>query len=152
MEDQQLARKKRKRITAIIAVSSIVVLLFIFIFSLYHLPERDPVETPELAENAEVAQTPLQDFEETNDLMSASREEVSQMLGELELQYENAKVNNEPLVAQQAGLRLALAYSKAGQVKEAKNLLNSLMQNYSYDESFVNKCKEMLKIIDSSKL
>ena len=152
MEDQQLARKKRKRIAAIIAVSSIVVLLFIFIFSLYHLPERDPVETPKLAENAEVAQTPLQDFEETNDLMSASREEVSQMLGELELQYENAKVNNEPLVAQQAGLRLALAYSKAGQVKEAKNLLNSLMQNYSYDESFVNKCNEMLKIIDSSKL
>lgn len=151
MEDNQQAKKKRRNIMAAVAISTIVVLLFLFIFSLYHLPERDPVETPELTANADVTETPLADFEATNDIMTASQEEVSGMLGELEMQYENAKVNNEPYEAEQAGMRLAVAYWKAGQVQNARDLVNSLIQNYGYDESFVGKCNDLLKIIDSPK-
>ena len=151
MEDNQLTKKKRKNIIGVIAITTIVVLLFLFIFSLYHLPERDPVETPELAVNANVDQTPLADFEETNDIMSASQEQLSEMLGNLEMEYENAKLNSEPYAAQQAGMRLAVAYWKAGQIQQAKDFINSLIQNYSYDETFVAKCNDLLKIIDSPK-
>ncbi|MCH5235225.1 MAG: hypothetical protein J1E16_08005 [Muribaculaceae bacterium] len=151
MEDNRLAKKKRKNIIAAIAISTIVVLLFLFIFSLYHLPERDPVETPELAVNANVDQTPLADFEETNDIMSASQEKVSEMLGDLEMQYENAKLNSEPYAAQQAGMRLAVAYWKAGQKQQAIDFVNSLIQNYSYDNTFVGKCEDLLKLFDSPK-
>lgn len=136
--------KRRKTIVAVIAVASIAVVLFLCIFSLYHLPERDPVETPEMVEDPNYVESPAGDFEETNDVMSASQEEVSAMLGELEMQYENAKLNNEPYEAQQAGMRLALAYRQAGQTQEAEKLVNSLMENYSYDENFVAKCKEFL--------
>lgn len=149
MEDKGQNVKKRKTTAAIIAVAAVVIVLFLCIFSLYHLPERDPVETPELTENANNVETPLADFEETNDIMTSSQEQVSEMLGELEMQYENAKVNDEPFVAQQSGMRLAVAYWKAGQTQNAINLTNSLIQNYGYDESFVAKCKELLKTITS---
>lgn len=142
-------RKKKRTIAAVVAVSSIAVILFICIFSLYHLPERDPVRTPDMVENPNYVESPAGDFEETNDIMSASQEEVSNMLGNLEMQYENAKINDEPYTAQQAGLRLALAYYKAGETQQAKDFTANLMQNYSYDENFVGKCKEFLKEIDS---
>ena len=148
MEGNSQNWKKSRTTAAIVAVCSIAVIIFLCIFSLYHLPERDPVETPEVAENATVAEMPVQDFAETNDIMSAQPEEVSQMLGELEMQYENAKVNNEPYVAQQAGMRLALAYWKAGEKQQAIDFTNSLMQTYSYDDAFVAKCKELIKTFD----
>lgn len=148
MEDNNQAKKKRKTITAIVACSAVAVILFLCIFSLYHLPERDPVETPVNAENATIPETTVQDIDETNDILSASQEQVSEMLGDLEMQYENASLNGEPYVAQQAGLRLALAYSKAGEPGKAKEFLEALMQNYSYDETFVAKCKEMMKEIN----
>lgn len=148
MEDNNQAKKKRKTITAIVACSAVAVILFLCIFSLYHLPERDPVETPVNAENATIPETTIQDIDETNDILSASQEQVSEMLGDLEMQYENASLNGEPYVAQQAGLRLALAYSKAGEPGKAKEFLEALMQNYSYDETFVAKCKEMMKEIN----
>ena len=150
MEDNLQPGKNRKTKVAVIAMSSIAVILFLCIFSLYHLPTRNPVETPEVAENATVNETPAQDFAETNDIMSAEPEEVSEMLGELEMQYENAKVNNEPYMAQQAGMRLALAYWKAGESQQAIDLTNSLIQNYSYDEAFVAKCQDFLKTIETS--
>ena len=149
MEDNRMSGKKRKTIGAVVAVASIAVVIFLCIFSLYHLPERDPVETPNVNVDATVAQTPAADFEETNDIESATSEQVSEMLGQLEMQYENAKLNNEPYVAQQAGLRLALAYKKAGETQQAIDFTNSLIQNYSYDESFVEKCKEFLKTIEA---
>lgn len=148
MDNYNPERKKKRTIAAVIAVASIVVIIFICIFSLYHLPERDPVETPEYAENATVAPMPASDFEETNEIMSASQEQASAMIGDLEMQYENAKLNNEPYVAQQAGMRLALAYWKAGESQQARDLINSLIQNYSYDDSFVARCKEILKSFD----
>lgn len=150
MEDNRQNQKKRKTIAAIIAVASVVIIIFVCIFSLYHLPERDPVETPQWDENATVAESPAEDFEATNDVMSASQEQVSEMLGSLEMQYENAKLNNEPYAAEQAGMRLALAYWKAGQTENAVTLTNSLIQNYSYDESFVAKCKELLHTMESA--
>ena len=148
MENNGIDRKKRKTTVAIVAISSIAVVLFLCIFSLYHLPERDPVETPTMAVDPNYVESPAGDFEETNDILSASDTEVSEMLGNLELQYENAKVNNEPYAAQQAGLRLALAYWKSGEPQNAKDLINSLMQSYSYDTDFVKKCQEMLKTIN----
>lgn len=148
-ENNRLSKKKRRTIAAVIAVASIAVILFLCIFSLYHLPERDPVETPEMVEDPNYVESPAGDFEETNDIMSASQEEVSNMLGNLELQYENAKINNEPYAAQQAGLRLAMAYWKAGQTQQAQDLIDSLIQTYSYDDSFVTKCREFRKIMTS---
>ena len=148
MEENASNRKKRRTTAAIIAVCSIAVILFLCIFSLYHLPERDPVETPEVAENADVVTSPAEDFAETNDVMSASQEQLSEMLGNLEMQYQNARLNNEPYEAQQAGMRLALAYWKAGQTQNAVDFTNSLIQNYSYDENFVAKCQEFLKTIE----
>lgn len=142
-------RKKRRTIAAIVAVSSIAVVIFICIFSLYHLPERDPVETPELNASSDVVESPEQDFAETNDIMAAAPEQVSEMLGDLEMQYENAKLNGEPYEAQQAGMRLATAYWKAGQHPQAIECLNSLIQNYSYDTNFVTKCRELLKQYNS---
>ena len=150
MENNNNSKKKKKTIAAIVAVSSIAIVLFLCIFSLYHLPERDPVRTPDVAENPNYAEPPVEDFEETNDIMSSSQEEVSNMLGDLEMQYENAKINNEPYAAQQNGLRLAMAYWKAGETQKAKDLTNSLMQNYSYDEAFVGKCQKFLKIISQA--
>lgn len=149
MEEKQQSPRKRKTIVAVIAVSSIAVVLFLFIFSLYHLPTRNPVETPEVAENATVAESPEADFAETNDIMSSSQEQVSAMLGDLEMQFENAKLNNEPYTAQQAGMRLALAYWKAGDTQQAVDFTNSLIQTYSYDSSFVDKCNEFLKTIQN---
>lgn len=151
MEDKNRSGKNRKTIVAIIAVSAVAIVLFLCIFSLYHLPTRDPVETPEMVENPNYVESPAGDFEETNDIMSASQEKVSEMLGDLEMQYENARVNNEPYVAQQAGMRLALAYWKAGETQQAKDLTESLMQNYSYDEAFVGKCQEFLKTITTNR-
>lgn len=149
MEANNGNAKRRKTIVAVIAVVSVVVVIFLFIFSLYHLPTRNPVETPEWNENAEVVESPEQDFATTNDIMNSSQEEVGQMLGNLEMQYENAKVNNEPYEAQQAGMRLALAYDKAGEPQQARELINSLMQTYSYDSIFVSKCHEFLRSIDT---
>lgn len=151
MEENQTNPKKRKTMVAVIAVSSIAVILFLCIFSLYHLPTRNPVETPEWNENSSDIQSSIGDFAETNDIMSASQEELSEMLGNLEMQYENAKVNNEPYEAQQDGLRLALAYHKAGENQQAVNLINSLKENYSYDTSFVERCNRMLGIIEKGK-
>ena len=142
--------RKRKLIGVIIALLSCAGIVFLCIFSLYHLPERDPVRTPDMVENPNYVESPAGDFEETNDIMSSSQEEVSQMLGNLEMQYENAQLNDEPYAAHQAGLRLALAYWKAGEPQQANELANSLMQNYSYDEAFVGKCKEFLKTINKS--
>lgn len=148
MEDNNQQRKKRRTLTAVIAVASIAVILFLCIFSLYHLPERDPVETPELAENASPVEAPATDFAETNAIMSASQEEVSAMLGELEMQYQNAKLNDQPYAAQQAGLRLALAYHKAGQNQQAVNLVNSLISDYPLDDAFIARCHEFLQSIE----
>lgn len=150
MEENRQPRRNRKTIVAIVAVASIAVVLFLCIFSLYHLPERDPVETPEVAVDPNYVESPAGDFEETNDVLSGSREQVSEMLGNLEMQYENAKLNAEPYAAQQSGLRLALAYWKAGETPKAKDLINSLAQSYSFDENFVGKCNELLKEINSS--
>lgn len=148
MEDNKMDMKKRRIIAAWVACGSIAVILFLCIFSLYHLPERDPVETPEVAENAADINTPVQDFTETNDIMTSSQQQVSEMLGDLEMQYANAKVNDEPMAAEQAGARLALAYWKAGQTQQAKDLLNSLIQTYSYDTTYVAKCKELMATFD----
>lgn len=150
MEDTRLDRKKRKTIVAIIATASVAVIIFLCIFSLYHLPTRNPVETPEIAVDPNYTEPTVSGIEETNDVMSASQEHVSEMLGDLELQYENAKVNNEPYQAEEAGLRLALAYWKAGQTQQAKEFTETLIQTYSYDTSFVEKCKELLKTINTS--
>ena len=150
MEDNSQAKKKRRGIAAVIAVASCAVIIFLCIFSLYHLPERDPVETPEMVENPNYVESPAGDFEETNDIMSSSSQQVSEMLGDLEMQYENAKLNNEPYAAQQSGLRLALAYWKAGETQQAKDLTNSLIQDYSFDEAFVGKCQKFLETINSS--
>lgn len=149
MDEQAKNNKKRKTIAAVVAVVSIAAIIFICIFSLYHLPERDPVETPVIAENPNNVESPAGDFEETDDIMSASQENISEMLGDLEMQYENAKLNGEPYAAQQAGMRLALAYWKTGQTQQAVNFTNSLMQNFSYDTSFVEKCQELLKSFNS---
>lgn len=148
MENDSQNRRKRKTITAVIAVASIAMILFLCIFSLYHLPERDPVVTPPLNENAQTGESPVIDLNETDDVLSASQEDASEMIGELEMQYENAKINNEPYQAQQAGLRLALAYFKAGQTQQALEFTNSLMQNYSYDQDFVTKCQDLIKVIN----
>lgn len=150
MEDTRLDRKKRKTIVAIIATASVAVIIFLCIFSLYHLPTRNPVETPEMAVDPNYTEPTVSGIEETNDVMSASQEQVSEMLGDLELQYENAKVNNEPYQAEEAGLRLALAYWKVGQTQQAKEFTGTLIQTYSYDTSFVEKCKELLKTINTS--
>lgn len=147
MENNNQQRKKRRIATVVIAVSSIAVVIFLCIFSLYHLPERDPVRTPEMVVDPNYVESPAGDFEETNDIMNASQAQVSQMLGNLEMQYENAKLNDEPYAAQQAGLRLALAYWKAGEKQQAKDLVNSLETSYSFDESFMKKCKEFLDTI-----
>lgn len=150
MENNDQNRKKRRRtIVAIVAIVSIAMVLFLCIFSLYHLPTRNPVETPEMVENPNYVESPAGDFQETNDIMSSSQEQVSEMLGDLEMQYQNARLNNEPYAAQQAGLRLALAYWKAGQKQQAVDFTNSLIQNYGYDESFLNKCQEFLKTIET---
>lgn len=151
MVENQESRKKKKTVASIVAVSSIVVVLFLFLFSLFHLPERDPEETPPLAENPNYMESPAAGFEETNDIMSSSQQEVSEMLGDLEMRYENAKLNSEPYATQEAGLRLAMAYWKAGQTTQAIDLTNSLIQNYSYDNTFVAKCIDLLKIFDSHK-
>lgn len=146
MENNGVNRKKRRTIVAVVAVSSIAVVLFLCIFSLYHLPERDPVEAPVVEANATPVASPAEDFGETNDIMSASQEQASGMIGDLEMQYENAKLNNaEPYAAEQAGMRLALAYWKAGDVKQARDFTNSLIQNYSYDSTFVSRCNQLLE-------
>lgn len=149
MEDRAQNNGKKKGIAAIIAVASAVVIIFLCIFSLYHLPERDPVRTPEIAVNPNDVESPAGDFQETNDIMSASQEQVSEMLGDLEMQYQNAQLNSDPYAAQQVGLRLALAYWKAGEKQQAMALTDSLMQSYSFDEAFVAKCREFRKLIDS---
>lgn len=149
MEDNRNNRKKKKTIVAIVAVASVAMVLFLCIFSLYHLPTRNPVETPEMVENPNYVESPAGDFEETNDIMSASQEQLSEMLGDLEMQYQNARLNNEPYDAEQAGMRLALAYWKSGEKQQAIDFTNSLIQNYGYDESFLAKCQELLKTFES---
>ena len=148
-ENRPTDKRRRKLIITCVASASVAMVLFLCIFSLYHLPTRDPVETPEMVENPNYVESPAGDFEETDDVMSASQEQVSQMLGDLELQYENAKLNNEPYAAEQAGMRLALAYWKSGETQQAVDFTNSLIQNYNYDESFVAKCQEFLKTIET---
>lgn len=44
-------RSRKKTIVTIVAIVSIAVVIFLCIFSLYHLPTRNPVETPELMAN-----------------------------------------------------------------------------------------------------
>lgn len=150
MENNRMNRKKRRNILWAAGIVSVCMVLFLCIFSLYHLPTRDPVETPEMVENPNNVSSPAGGFEETNDIMSASQEEVSAMLGDLEMQYENARLNGEPYLAQQDGLRLALAYWKAGQTQQAKNFVNSLLENYGYDEDFSARCKAMLQNFDTA--
>lgn len=150
MEDNRQDVKKRRTLIAVVAVASVAVVLFLCIFSLYHLPERDPVETPEMVTDPNYVESPAGDFEETNDVLSASQEEASQMIGDLEMQYENAKLNGEPYAAEQAGLRLALAYRQAGETQQAITFTNSLIENFGYDTDFVSKCKEFLNTLQSA--
>lgn len=150
MENNGKNINKRKGIVVAVALSSVAIVLFLCIFSLYHLPTRHPIETPDIAENPNYVESPIGDFQETNDVMSASQEQASAMLGELEMQYENAKVNNEPYAAQQAGMRLALGYWKAGQKQQAIDFLKTLINNFSYDSSFVEKCQELISSISSN--
>lgn len=134
----------RRRNAAIVSICAAAVVLFVCIFSLYHLPERDPVETPVMAVDDNAVSSPAGDFEETNDVMSATPEEASAMIGQLEMQYENAALNSEPYQAQQDGMRLALAYIKAGQKDKAKEFIQKLMESYPYDSLFVNNCKQFI--------
>lgn len=151
MEDNNLSKRKRKTIVAVVSVVAVCAIIFLFLFSLFHLPERDPIETPELAENPNYVESPAGDFEETNDVMSAPQEQLSEMIGQLEMQYENASLNGEPYAAQQAGLRLALAYRRAGENQKATELVNKLIESYSFDTSFVEKCREFLNSSDTEK-
>ncbi|MCH5224878.1 MAG: hypothetical protein J1D77_02720 [Muribaculaceae bacterium] len=147
MEDKIQSKKKKKTIVAVVTVVSIVVVIFLFLFSLFHLPERNPDVTPPLSEDPGFVESPVAGFEETNDIMEGSGQEDSEMLGQLEMEYENATLNGPASEAEEAGMRLALAYWKANQPQQALDLLNSLLQQYPLDEPFVAKCKDMIATI-----
>lgn len=146
--DQNKARRQRRMAVAIVSVASIAAILFVCIFSLYHLPTRNPVETPEYAVDDNAVSSPAGDIEETNDILEGSQENASNMIGTLEMDYQNAALNGEPYEAEQAGMRLALTYMKAGENTQAKSTLEKLIETYPYDNEFVGYCNKLLQEIN----
>ena len=138
-------RRQRRIAVAVVAVASVAAILFVCIFSLYHLPTRNPVETPEMVVDPNDVASPAGDMEMTQQVVNASPEEASAMLGELEMNYQNAALNGENSEAQQAGMRLVYAYEKAGQTQNARNLLQKMMADYAYDTAFTADCQKLLE-------
>lgn len=143
--DQQNKNNGIKMRIGIVSAIAAAIVIFVCIFSLYHLPERDPVETPVMAVDDNAVSSPAGDIEETNDMTQSTPEQVAAMIGDLEMQYQNAALNSEPYEAQQAGLRLALAYIKAGQESNAKELIDKMLEAYPYDKNFVDDCNKMIE-------
>lgn len=126
---------------------AVLVIIFVFIFSMFHLQQRGEYRIDDTIVNYNYVPSPDNGLRETYDLVNSSKEEISSFIPELELQYSNASLNAEPYEAQQAGMRLALAYIKIHDRKDARDILNKLIESYPYDTEFVKKCNMLLNDI-----
>lgn len=126
---------------------AVLVIIFVFIFSMFHLQQRGEYRIDDTIVNYNYVPSPDNGLRETYDLVNSSKEEISNLISELELQYSNASLNAEPYEAQQAGMRLALAYIKIHDRKDARDILNKLIESYPYDTEFVKKCNMLLNDI-----
>lgn len=126
---------------------AVLVIIFVFIFSMFHLQQRGEYRIDDTIVNYNYVPSPDNGLRETYDLVNSSKEEISNFIPELELQYSNASLNAEPYEAQQAGMRLALAYIKIHDRKDARDILNKLIESYPYDTEFVKKCNMLLNDI-----
>lgn len=126
---------------------AVLVIIFVFIFSMFHLQQRGEYRIDDTIVNYNYVPSPDNGLRETYDLVNSSKEEISNFIPELELQYSNASLNAEPYEAQQAGMRLALAYIKIHDRKDARDILNKLIESNPYDIEFVKKCNMLLNDI-----
>lgn len=135
------------RRTNVVWTIAVLVIIFVFIFSMFHLQQRGEDRIDDTIVNYNYVPSPDNGLRETYDLVNSTIEEAQQFIPQLELQYANAQVNDEPYEAQQCGMRLALGYIKIHDRQKATDLLNNLIATYPYDTDFVAKCKQMLKDI-----
>ena len=135
------------RRTNIVWTVAVLVIIFVFIFSMFHLQQRGEYKIDDTLVNYNFVPSPDNGLRETYDLVNSSSEEVNNMIPELEMQYQNATLNSEPYEAQQTGMRLALAYIKIHDRKQARAILNNLIAAYPYDTDFVKKCNMLLNDI-----
>lgn len=135
------------RRTNIVWTVAVLVIIFVFIFSMFHLQQRGEDRLDDTIVNYNFVPSPDNGLRETYDLVNSTSEEVGAMIPQLEMQYENAVVNSEPYLAQQDGMRLALAYIKVHDRNQASRLLENLIKTYPYDTDFVSRCQKILNDI-----
>lgn len=143
MDDQN---KKIRNRNNLIWGAIVIVIIFVFIFSMFHLQQRGEYRLDD-AIVAYNAPNPYDNAEIFNTIESGNDSERQEAISTLKLNFENATLNNEPYQAQQNGLLLALAYLKAHDRESAKNLLAQLISSYPYDTEFVDRCKDILERI-----
>lgn len=145
MENNQDNRQKIINRRTLVWAIAAVVIIFVFIFSMFHLQQRGKDVTPENPVTVDVTQDPEISMDETQEITSASQEQAEALVPQYELEYSNASLNSDSYQIQTAGLRLAIAYFKAGQIENGENLISKLMEQFSYDPSYESRCKEILK-------
>ena len=115
---------------------------------MFHLHQRGEYKLDDAIVNYNYVPAATVGLNESYNLLNSTAEETRNYIPNLELQYANASVNNEPYQAQECGMRLALAYLKIHDRDKAAQILNNLIATYSFDQTFVAKCKLILKDIN----
>ena len=87
------------------------------------------------------------DGNEYVDVNEMSKKEIKEYLPILISQYENCP-SDDIQACQDAGMRVALAYLKIHDRKEARKWLQALIQRFWDDEPFVNQCQQILDQIN----
>lgn len=145
--DQETKIKIQRRKTTLIWSTVVICIIFLFIFSMFHLQQRGEYKMDETIVSYNDPYAFYTGSSTPGNVSSSSESEVKTLLPQLQLDYDNAKVNGDFANIQQSGMTLAMAYLKLHDRRQARNLLDELKQQFSYDTQFVAQCDKVLNLI-----
>ena len=140
-------KKVQLRKTTIIWSAAAIIVIFLFIFSMFHLQQRGEYKLDDTLVDYNYSPEAYQDVNAVGDFSNSSADEVNGLIPQLKLNYENAQLNGNYMDVQAAGMTLAMAYLKMHDRKNCRMVLNQLMEEYPYDSKFVAQCEKVLKRI-----
>lgn len=140
--------KTQLRKTTVIWSSAVIIIIFLFIFSMFHLQQRGEYRVDDTLVDYNYTPEAYQSPNAVNDFSNSSQSDVESLIPQLQLNYDNAALNGDYMDVQAAGMTLAMAYLKIHDRKDCKKVLNSLIEQYPEDQAFVAQCQKILKRID----
>lgn len=133
----------RERLAWACGVAALFIVFFICIFFTWDIGNRN-------IDDMLVAYNYLpesRDGEESYDINEMSKTAIKEYLPILISEYENCPVEDIQ-ACEDAGMRVALAYLKIHDRKQARIWLHNLIQRFEDDEAFVAQCQKILDQID----